>query len=141
MEATWSSHYAADPAKGADATLPANVTSSVLVDTGRRLAEDGRHAEARQVLTRAFLLVQMQLEAASNAREREIENAGDEVHVELRRPVAYTAVKQLYDRLREISRFTRGSRVGCERRGEPRTRRARRAKGRASVRSSTGSSR
>lgn len=102
MEATWSSHYAADPAKGADATLPANLTSSVLVDTGRRLADDGRHTEARQVLTRAFLLVQMQLEAASNAREREIENAGDEVHVELRRPVAYTAVKQLYDRLREI---------------------------------------
>ena len=33
----------------------------------------------------------MQLEAASNAREQEIEGAVDEYHVELRRPVAYTA--------------------------------------------------
>ena len=102
MERAWWTRYSTDPASGAPTTLPSRAASSVLVDTGRDLAVAGRHDEAIQVLTRAFLLVQMQLEDATRDRVAEIDAAPDETHVDMRRPVAYTVVGQLYDRMREI---------------------------------------
>ena len=89
-------------AKAANA-FPKASDAYALLDEGRDLAADGRHEDAIEVLSHAFLLLQIEAERASNDRYDEIVADKQEPRrIRLRRTVAYTRVSQLYGWMRDL---------------------------------------
>lgn len=109
MAATWQRRRkdiaAAQAAKAAAPAkpFPSDSDAYALLNEGRDLATAGRHHDATQVLSHAFLLMQIEAERASNDRQDEITADKQEPRrIRLRRPVAYGRVSQLYGWMREL---------------------------------------
>jgi hypothetical protein len=104
-EMAWYTRYSADPELGGTTDLPNFSQTLTLVDSGKQLARDGRHAEAAEMLTRAFLLTQMQLDQASRGRQQLIDEASGPTVVEAGRPGTYMNLNGHYGRMRDILRI------------------------------------
>ena len=94
--------YSTDPALGGQTDIPDESQSITLIESGRSLAAAGRFDDASEMLTRAFLLVQMQAEAATRRADIKGKAAANDQIAAAGRPFTYMGMKGHYERMRQI---------------------------------------